>query len=343
VRALVEGARDRLGEAIGACREDVFFVSGGTEAVHAPLSGARLADGNIALVVSAIEHDAVSALAPGQLRFGVLSSGVADLIHLEETVRMTAESGRRPLVSLMMVNNETGVVQPVAAAAEIAHRYGGWLHCDAAQALGRIEISVEDLGADYLSVSSHKIGGPRGVGGCFVRPGAPYAALARGGGQETGRRAGSEAVEAISGFGAALAACVRDIPAYEAWRARRDAMEHRIRRACPQLRVFGSDAPRVAGVSCFGIDGLPAETQIIALDLAGFALSAGAACSSGKVRTSAVLSAMGVGETLARCAVRASFGWGNDTTDADRLAAAWVGLVRRMRPGAVAEEAVADD
>lgn len=330
-RALVEGARDAVAAAIGACRDDIAFTSGGTEAVQAPLRGVLRTVENAQLVVSSIEHDSVSALAELPKAWPVSSNGVADLVWLEAVVTTLAADGRQPLVSLMLVNNETGVIQPVAEAAEIVHAAGGLIHCDAIQALGKIETSIIELDVDYLSLSAHKIGGPQGVGAFYVKPGAPFSATQTGGGQEFGRRSGTENVAGIAGFGAAVEAALGELPQYEGLRAARDAMEAMLA-AVPSLVVHGKAAPRVAGVSCFGVDGLPSETQVMGLDLAGFSVSAGSACSSGKVKPSRVLTAMGLGDTAARSAMRASFGWASKAEEFEALAKAWLKMAARARP-----------
>lgn len=378
-RTIVERARDKVGDAIGACRDDVVFCSGGTEAVQAVLRGALAAEASAMLAASGIEHEAVAAIAEDlhsraqrakaamaawledpadrALRdeaqklavpvaalaldtWSVGRDGRVDLDFLRALMEGWAEhgKGRPPLVSLMLVNNETGVIQPVAEAAEIVHAAGGLIHCDAIQGLGKTPVSVIDLDVDYLSVSSHKIGGPQGVGAFYVKPGAPFAATLTGGGQELYRRAGTENVAGIAGFGAACEAAIAGLSEYEGLRAHRDAMEARLKAAVPALQVHGEAAPRVAGVSCFGVEGWPAETQIMGMDLAGFALSAGAACSSGKVKPSRVLTAMGLGDSAAQSAVRASFGWASRAEDFEALADAWIALVSRARPELVKEE-----
>lgn len=331
-RALVEGARDAVAAAIGACRDDIAFTSGGTEAVQAPLRGVLRTVENAQLVVSSIEHDSVSALAELPKAWPVNANGIVDLVWLEAVVQTLAADGRQPLVSLMLVNNETGVIQPVAEAAEIVHAAGGLIHCDAIQALGKIETSIIELDVDYLSLSAHKIGGPQGVGAFYVKAGAPFSAVQTGGGQEFGRRSGTENVAGIAGFGAAVEAAHSGLPQYEGLRAARDAMEATLEAAVPSLVVHGKAASRVAGVSCFGVDGLPSETQIMGLDLAGFAVSAGSACSSGKVKPSRVLTAMGLGDTAARSAMRASFGWASKAEEFEALAKAWLKMAARARP-----------
>jgi cysteine desulfurase len=331
-RALVEGAREVVASAIGACRDDIAFASGGTEAVGAALRGALQATGDAVLVASAIEHDAVKSLATGSEVWPTRADGVVELDWLRDETAKLAKLGYRPLVSLMLVNNETGVIQPVAEAAEIVHAAGGLIHCDAIQALGKIEVSLLDLDVDYLSLSAHKIGGPQGMGAFYVKAGAPFRAVQTGGGQEFGRRAGTENVAGIAGFGAAVEASLAGLAQYQALAVHRDRMEARLRAAAPGLQVHGGAAPRVAGVSCFGVEGLPSETQVMGLDLAGFAVSAGSACSSGKVKPSRVLTAMGLSDTAARSSIRASFGWASAAEDFDALAETWIKMAARARP-----------
>jgi cysteine desulfurase len=232
----------------------------------------------------------------------------------------------------MLVNNETGVIQPVAEAAEIVHAAGGLIHCDAIQGLGKTEVSIIETDVDYLSLSAHKIGGPQGMGATYIKPGVPFSAIQTGGGQEFGRRAGTENVAGIAGFGAAVEAAIAGLGDYQALGQWRDQMEHALKGAAPTLRVHGEGAPRVAGVSCFGIEGLGSETQVMGLDLAGFAVSAGSACSSGKVKPSRVLTAMGASESMARSSIRASFGWASRPRDLMLLAVAWARMASRARP-----------
>jgi cysteine desulfurase len=334
-RGVVEGAREVIAAAIGACRDDIAFTSGGTEAVGAPLRGALQAMGDGVLLASGIEHDAVASVVTGNDAWAVTPSGVADIDALRALVKSVAAQGLKPLVSLMLVNNETGVIQPVAEAAEIVHAAGGLIHCDAIQGLGKIEVSAIELDVDYLSLSAHKIGGPQGMGAFYVKPGAPFRSTQTGGGQEFGRRAGTENVPGIAGFAAAVEAALHGLSTYQGLAQHRDRLEQKVRAAAPTLKIHGESAPRVAGVSCFGVEGLPSETQIMGLDLAGFAVSAGSACSSGKVKPSRVLTAMGLNETAARSAIRASFGWASDWRDFDALAEAWIRMARRARPNLV--------
>ena len=255
----------------------------------------------------------------------VQRSGVVDLAALE---RMLGADRRPALVSLMLANNETGVVQPVAEAAEIAHRYGALLHCDAVQALGRIALDVAALGADLVSLSAHKIGGPAGVGALYVKDHVALKPLLAGGGQERGRRAGTENLPGIAGFAAAAEIAVAQAAGRGRAAAARCAMSSRraSSAARPDAVLFGIESPRLANTSCVALPGIAAERQVIALDLAGVAVSAGAACSSGKVRASAVLGAMGAPADLAASAIRVSLGWQSKAEDIDQFMAAWAGL-----------------
>lgn len=318
-RALIEKAREQVAALVNAPAEHVVFTSGGTEANALALSGF-----GTDAAYSAIEHDAVRANLPAARVLPVTPDGVLDLER--------ADIAGVKLVAVMLANNETGVIQPVAEAAEIVHAAGGLIHCDAIQALGKIETSIIELDVDYLSLSAHKIGGPQGVGAFYVKPGAPFAAIQTGGGQEFGRRSGTENVAGVAGFAAAIDAALSNMSQYEALRAPRDAMEAVLKAAVPSLQIHGQAAPRVAGVSCFGVEGLPSETQVMGLDLAGFAVSAGSACSSGKVKPSRVLTAMGLSDTAARSAIRASFGWASKADDFDALARAWLKMAARARP-----------
>jgi len=205
------------------------------------------------------------------------------------------------------------------------------VHCDAVQAPGRIALSMGDLGIDALTLSAHKMGGPKGVGAIVLaHPDVAVSPLLRGGGQERRRRAGTENVAAIAGFGAAAEACVADLAVMPELARRRDALEAAIRAACPDAPVWGEGAPRVAPVSCLGMPEVAAETQLMAFDLAGIAVSAGSACSSGKVAASHVLTAMGAGAAAGQ-AVRVSFGATTPVEALDRFAAAWADLWHRRR------------
>jgi cysteine desulfurase len=329
-RRLVEEARTAIARAVGASARDVVFTSGGTEANALALTPGLQrgsADPVERLVVSAIEH--ASVLSGGRFpddaigRAGVTRSGVLDL----DSLRAMLADRPPALVSIMLANNETGAVQPVQEAARIVHERGGLLHVDAIQAFGKIPFAINALNADLVSLSAHKIGGPKGVGALVLAEGLSGLEPAlRGGGQELGRRAGTENVAGIAGFGAAATAAMavmeNDSPRLEGLRSR---LENGLRQA-PGLIVFSADTPRLPNTTLFTVPWLRAETAVIGFDLAGIAVSSGSACSSGKVQPSHVLEAMGFGPELAQGAVRLSLGWSTTADDIDRCLEAWLKL-----------------
>jgi len=337
-RALVEKARRQLATAVGAQADDVIFTSGGTEANTLALRGALQAASAAGeritrLIISAIEHDSIRATAAAceettaGLRVLTAPVTATGSLDLSEFKRLLDEGKGRTLVSLMAANNETGVIQPVAEAAAIAKAHHALVHCDAVQALGKTPVSVADLRADYVSLSAHKIGGPQGVGALVVRQGAPLAPQNLGGGQEFGRRAGTHNVAAIAAFGAAVEAATRALPE----NALRTGLESRLKAANADAVIFGETETRLANTICIAAPSVPAETMVIALDLDGFAVSAGAACSSGKVTQSHVLTAMGVAPQLAASAIRVSFGWNTQEQELSAFADAWSRIVRRAQ------------
>jgi cysteine desulfurase len=254
------------------------------------------------------------------------ADGAVDLDALDALLR---SSGRPALVSVMAANNETGILQPIAAIAECAHGHGALMHCDAVQAIGRTVFDMASLGVDLVTISAHKLGGPPGVGALAVADGVPLAPMLTGGGQEAGLRAGTENVAGIVGFGLAIAEARGEIADWDEVAALRDAMEARLRARVPDAVFIGAGAPRLPNTSCAVLPGVPTATQIMALDLDGIAVSAGAACSSGKLRPSHVLEAMGVAPALAACAIRISLGRATTDSEIDRLVAAWSALAAR--------------
>jgi cysteine desulfurase len=336
-RSLVEEARSAVAGAVGAAPRNVVFTSGGTEANALALTpGLRTASGQSVqkLVMSAIEH--ASVLPGGRYTreaistVGVTSSGVIDLNQL----RGVLATGPPALVSVMAANNETGALQPVSEVAQIVHAAGGLLHVDSIQALGKIHFDINEVGADMVTLSAHKIGGPKGVGALVLAEGlAGLEPLLRGGGQELGRRAGTENVAGIAGFGAAVkvatAARVSDAARLEGLRNR---LETGLRQA-PDILVFSADVPRLPNTTLFTVPGLKAETAVIGFDLAGVAVSSGSACSSGKVQPSHVLEAMGFGPKLAQGAVRLSLGWSTQEADIDLCLKAWRTLANTLLRG----------
>jgi cysteine desulfurase len=321
-RAAVETARERVARLVGARPEQVVFTGGGTEANNLALAGA----GRERAIVSTIEHDSVLRAALSAAMLPVRGDGVADLAAL---AAILGRSDRPALLSLMLANNETGVIQPVAAAAEIAHAAGALVHCDAVQAIGKIAVDMPALGVDYLSMSAHKFGGPQGVGALVLAEGAPLAAQLRGGGQERNRRAGTENVAAIVGFGVAAEAAAAELESMRGLAELRDELEHRAQTLVPAALVFGQSSPRLPTTSCLALPGVSSEIQVMALDLAGVAVSAGSACSSGKVRPSHVLQAMGVEAAQAASAIRVSLGWRTTRDDVEGFLAAWSAMASR--------------
>ena len=329
-RALIEKARAQVAALVGGVARNVTFTAGATEANMLALTPALEPGGRKAprdrLFVSAIEHPSVRSggrfPAEAVDELPVTGDGLLDPAALERSLQQS----ERPLVSVMLANNETGVIQPIAAIAAIVHAANGLLHVDAVQGAGRIDCSLSDLGADLISLSSHKLGGPQGAGALVRRDDLHIAApLIRGGGQERGARAGTENIAAIAGFGAACAAADAARKA-DAGRmaALRDRIEAEILRLTPQAVIFGRGAARLPNTSLLTIPGLKAETAIIAFDLKGIAVSSGAACSSGTVQASHVLAAMGVEPALARGAIRISLGWSTTEHEVESLINAWM-------------------
>jgi cysteine desulfurase len=339
-RRLIETAREEVAALLGARPGDVFFTSSGTEANMLALTPAIEAGNDRRprpkLLLSAIEH--VSVRAGG--RFGreaieevpVEASGRLDLAVLADAVAKSP----RALVSLMLANNETGVIQPVAEAAAIVHASGGLLHVDAVQAAGRIACDMTELGADLLTLSAHKIGGAKGVGALVRRSEDIHIAdpLIRGGGQERGLRAGTENVAGIAAFGAAAAVARRQRAAEAAHMlALRERLEAGLQAIAPATIIFGAKAERLPNTSLFTVPGMKAETAVIGFDLEGVAVSSGAACSSGKVQASHVLAAMGVLAPMRRGAVRASLGWSTTAADIESFLNAWRKLASALSRG----------
>jgi cysteine desulfurase len=332
-RAIVEDAREQVAALVGAKPAEVVFTSGGTEG-----NNAVLAAGWEAILVAGVEHDSV--LAPARnsganlIQMAVDGNGV---IRRDSLAAMMAQtSGRRALLTLQMANNETGVLQPVAEVAGQAAEHDLAVHTDAVQAAGRLALDAAELGVDYLTLSAHKLGGPKGVGALVIRREASLPPLVLGGGQERRRRAGTENVAAIAGFGAVAEAARADLAGMRRVRALRDRLEGEVRAITPQAVVIAEGAARLPNTTSLVLPGTSAETLVIALDLAGVAVSAGAACSSGKVGSSHVLAAMGLAPQLARSAVRISLGHGSTERDVASFLGAWEHIAVNRRERAVA-------
>ena len=337
-RKSLETARLQVAALVGGGCDDVVFTSGGTEANNMVLRPGALLDGHgrpvERLLVGATEHPSVLAghrfPAEKAATLVVDAAGLVDLGRLEEQL---SGCDRPTLVSVQVANSETGVIQPVGEIAAIARSRGAVLHVDAVQAAGRLPIDMVKLGVAALSLSAHKLGGPKGAGALVVASGrgGPDLALLIGGAQERGARAGTPNVAALAGFGIAAEQAARDIPS-EAARLRqlRDGAETAIRCLAPAAIVFGAAAERLPNSSYVSLPGFGAETVLMSLDLDGVAVSSGSACSSGKVGRSHVLEAMGVPADVAAGAIRLSFGWNSTQRDLDRFVGAFERLLRRL-------------
>lgn len=330
-RQIVEEARADVAALFGVKPSGVTFTSGGTEAANLAIHIAVRALGVTRLIVSAIEHDAVLAPAANAgVRVDMLpvnADGVADMEALASL--LTENDEGRVLVALMLANNETGVIQPVAEAGRLAHEAGGLLLVDAVQGAGKLDLDLGLLGADLATLSAHKIGGPMGTGALVMRPGLAADPLIRGGGQEFRRRAGTENVPGIAGFGAAARLAGERRALMPELKRLRDGLEARLADRVPDLVVFGAVSDRLAQTSLFSAPGLDAEKIVIALDLDGCAVSSGSACSSGKVIRSHVLAAMNVDDDLARGAIRVSLGIGNTEDQIEHLVKSWLRAYER--------------
>ncbi len=323
-RRLVEEARAKVAALAGADPAWLTFTSGGTEANNLALGGLPCQR----ILVSAGEHDSVLQAAPGAERLPLTADGLIELDALSAALEGTPEN---TLVSVMLANNETGVIQPIEAVAALAREASAWVHCDAVQAAGKIPLDMAALGVDLMTLSAHKLGGPPGVGALLARPELPLRAQQLGGGQERRRRAGTENLPGIAGFGAAAETALEELSTLEKLVEVRDNFEREIKSIAPKIKVFGEHVSRLPNTSCVAVAGLAAETQLMALDLAGVAVSSGAACSSGKVQPSHVLTAMGASAQEAASAIRVSLGWNSRAADIDRLLAAWGDLYRRSQ------------
>ena len=339
-RAIVDKARASVARALNARRNEIYFTSGGTEADNwALLAGAQAnaaqTGGNKSrrVLISAIEHaateagaKALAALGFAVETFAVNGDGVADLSELREKL-----SSPTALVALMAANNETGVIQPVAEAAALAHAAGALFFCDAVQALGKIPVDVRALDCDLLAISAHKFYGPKGAGALFVRKGLDLPPFHLGGGQEGRRRGGTESVPLIAALGAAVARVPELLAAQPRLGVLRDRLEQALHAALPEMAVNGAAAKRVANTASLSFPGLEGEALLINLDLEGFAVSTGAACSSGQLMPSHVLTAMGIAPEWVRGSLRISLGESSDEAGVDALAAALGRIVPALR------------
>ncbi len=323
-RARIEEARRAVAGLVAADPDMIVFTGGGTEANNQAIR----ARGRTPLLVSAIEHESVLLADSGAEWIPARPDGIVDLAALD---RMLAALAAPALVSVMLANNETGVIQPVAEIARLVRTHGGRLHCDAIQAAGKIPVDVAALGADSYALSAHKIGGPQGVGALVIRDPGGVGRFIHGGSQERRLRAGTENVAGIAGFGAASGIAATKLDDFRRLARLRDALEARLAAIAPGTTVFGAAAPRLPNTSKHAMPGVARDLQVIAMDLEGIAISAGSACASGRADLPHVLEAMGAPEAEARAAVRVSLGWHSREDETARYAAAWAALWNRAQ------------
>jgi cysteine desulfurase len=308
LRSLVEEARTEILKGLGGKR--LVFTSGGTEANVLALSSAK----ETPVIVSSIEHESVLKAVEAPYTVPVLRTGVIDLEALEKLLTSFERPG---LLSVMLVNNETGVIQPMKEVARLAHAKRWKVHTDVSQAIGHLPFSCEDLDVDMMTLSSHKCGGPVGVGALILREAGHVMPLIRGGGQEYGIRGGTLAAPLIVGFAAAVNEAIgEDMSSLK-------KLQQKIEKALPDAIMYGKESPRTAHVACIGMPMVSSDLQLMAFDLKGIAVSAGAACSSGTMKSSHVLAAMGVSALEAGCAIRVSMGWNTQSSDIDAFIDEW--------------------
>ncbi|MGL4825493.1 MAG: cysteine desulfurase family protein [Alphaproteobacteria bacterium] len=323
-RRVLEGARKTIAETIQAEVQDVIFTSGGTEANYIALHGLHQTISGI--LVGATEHESVLGNAPAANLLPVDHQGRLDFAAVEALLQQREASS---LVSVMLAHNETGVRQDIPRLAELVHRYNGFLHTDAAQALGKMPVSFKELGVDLMSLSAHKLGGPPGIGALVVGSRVPLKGVLKGGGQEQGLRPGMQSVALAAGFAAALleAEAERSTLAqqHQTWIGE---MEAELKAFCPDLLIIGEQSPRLPHVSCLVMPGVPSAVQVMRFDLEGVAVSAGSACSSGKITPSQALTRMGLPEDVVKSAIRVSLGWHSKREDLTRFTSLWKKLYR---------------
>lgn len=322
-RRVVEDAREQVRGAVNApASAQIVFTSGGTEANTIALQGS----GRDKVFAVATEHPSVLQARDGIERISVDVNGLIDPFQLEE---MFAGGGDDVIVSVMLANNETGVLQQIEGIVNIAHRYDALVHTDAVQALGKVDVDFSALGVDLMSVSAHKIGGPQGVGALIATKDVKLNAINAGGGQEGRLRGGTENVPGIAGFGIAAELAKSELADMDRLKGLRDQMETRILEIAPEARVIAAMADRLPNTSFVSMPGVDAETQVMAFDLAGICLSAGSACASGKTKSSPVLAAMGVPEDVAKSVIRVSLGHASTADDIESFISAWTDLYQR--------------
>ncbi len=337
-RQRMETARAQVAALVRAEAEWVTFTSGGTEANNLVLRGLDCERA----VVSAVEHDSVLVAAGASgAAVEIVPVDGQGRIDLQALDGILAGGTDRTVVSVMLANNETGVIQPVAEVARLARAHGAMVHCDAIQAAGKIPVDIRRLGVELMSLSAHKLGGPQGVGALVAAPHVNLSPILFGGRQETARRAGTENVAGVVGFGVAAEMAASDCARDRELGAMRDETARQLKEIAPGVKELGEGAARLPNTLCVTMPGVTSETQVMGLDLAGVAVSAGAACSSGKVKLSHVLGAMGVPEDVAMTAIRVSLGWRTVSEDLERFVRAWSDIYFRAAPKLKSSESAA--
>lgn len=322
-RKYVEDARAQVAALCAVKPEQVIFTSGATESNNTILHGFK----DKRVLISAIEHPAILESATDAEKIPVTKDGVIDMDAYE---KMLNDGDPPALVSVMLVNSETGVIQPVADMAKMAHAKGALFHTDAVQGAGRVDLTMETLGVDYMSLSAHKMAGPQGVGAIIFREGREPQKFMMGGGQEKNCRAGTHNTAGIAGMGLAARRAQESLND-DTIKNLRDQLESQIRKISNEAIIYGENAPRVGNTSNIGLPDIPAETQLMALDLEGVAVSSGSACSSGSFKPSHVLTAMGCSEEEAKTTLRISLGYATTSADIDRFVDVWSKMAERTK------------
>lgn len=330
-KQLLESARQNIATALDAGGYQVIFTASGTEANNQALSCLNEPH---ELFISAVEHDSIMKIG-NKLHARVLPVDENGIIDLNAMEKLLLSSQKKPFVSIMLANNETGVIQPIHEIAQIVFKHGGFLHCDIVQAVGKIPLSINNLNADMVTISGHKLGGPVGAAALIIKKGLQVKPFQVGGGQESGYRAGTENIAAIVGFAKAVEVAVKNMPAGR----KRDYLESRIKEIAKDAVIAGEKAKRLPNTSNIAMPNMTAETQVIAFDLEGIAISSGSACSSGKVAESHVLSAMNVDQGLRNNAIRVSTGAQTTEEEIEAFIKTWERLYKKANDSHINKEA----
>lgn len=326
-RKIIEDSREKIAKLVGADTNQVIFNSGATEGNNTVIRHFEDHYPSEIICISAVEHPSVHQASKKLRHIPVNQNGI---ILPEELDKFLSNNPKTCLVSIMFSNNETGVTQNVADLSNIAHRYGALFHCDGVQAAGRIPIDIKELGIDFLTLSSHKIGGGQGVGALILGACGQTPTLLHGGGQEKYARAGTENIAGIAGFAAAAQSALLDFEENIRIEKLRDTLECELKDISPTIVIHGENVPRLPNTSFFSLPNANAQSLMIALDLEGIALSNGSACSSGTVKPSQVLKTMGVSNALTASALRISLGWATKETDVEAFLSAWKKIIIRQ-------------